>query len=60
MASTSLYLLAALVAVYVLARQVLWLTQDAKEPRVLGTRIPFLSPMLGIVGSEKEYFVHLK
>jgi hypothetical protein len=55
--STPVLVLCFLAATYVFFSFLLRLTQDAKEPPALGTSIPFVSPILGMVFGMQEFTV---
>ncbi|KAI0102133.1 cytochrome P450 [Nemania sp. FL0031] len=56
MASTLALVLGSAAAVYVFLLALLHFTQDPKEPPVIGTTIPFISPLFGIVFSGMQKF----
>lgn len=47
-------------ATYVFLSALLHLTQDAKEPPVIATQIPFLSPALGFIMGMQNFLVKLR
>lgn len=53
-------ILAGLLGLYLVLRQVLWLTQDAREPPAVATRIPFITPMIGVFKHKSKYTVHMR
>ncbi|KAI1329975.1 hypothetical protein F5Y16DRAFT_61380 [Xylariaceae sp. FL0255] len=50
----------AAVATYIVLQALLHLTQDDKEPPVMGTFIPFISPILGMKRRNSRYYNHLR
>lgn len=53
-------LLAGLVALYLGLRQWLWATQDPREPPVLETKIPFVTPVVGALKEKTGYYDRLR
>lgn len=51
---------AGLVATYVFLWALLHLTQDVREPPLLSTAIPFLSPVIGAVRWSMECYTHMR
>ncbi|KAF2870122.1 cytochrome P450 [Massariosphaeria phaeospora] len=51
---------AVLAAIYFGLRQLLWATQDAREPPAIETALPFISPILGVLRWGKDYTVQLR
>lgn len=61
MASGSSYLvLGGIVCFYVFLRLLLHFTQDATEPPVIETSIPFISPILGMIQEKSWYHIRLR
>lgn len=60
MTLTSVAGLTSLVAGYLFLRLVLVLTQDAKEPPVILTNIPFLAPLIGMLKERGDLYIKLR
>lgn len=52
--------ISSLVATYVFLQALLRLTQDAKEPELVSTSIPFLSPVFGMIRWSMDFYNHMK
>lgn len=50
----------AVIAIYVFLRLLLHYTQDPREPLLLGTGLPFLSPVIGMSRKKTKYYVNLR
>ncbi|KAI0805668.1 cytochrome P450 [Xylaria sp. FL0064] len=50
----------AVIATYMFLQVLLHLTQDSKEPRVMATSIPFVSPILGMRKRNSRYYNYLR
>ncbi|KAI1272186.1 cytochrome P450 [Xylaria sp. FL0933] len=50
----------AVIATYLFLQMLLHLTQDSKEPRVVATSIPFVSPILGMRKRNSRYYNYLR
>lgn len=57
MTSTLALCLGSLAAAYAFLSALLHFTQDAKEPPVVETSIPFVSPLLGLIPGMQNFFV---
>lgn len=61
MATTSVYLvLGSILCFYAFLRLLLHFTQDATEPPVIETSIPFISPILGMIQQKSQYHIRLR
>ncbi|KAF2260683.1 cytochrome P450 [Lojkania enalia] len=52
--------LAGLLGLYFVLRQLLLLTQDAREPPAIATTIPFITPIIGMARFKSKYTVQLR
>ncbi|KAI1074301.1 cytochrome P450 [Whalleya microplaca] len=52
--------LGSIIATYVFFGALLRLTQDAKEPALVSTSIPFLSPILGMARWNMGFYLHMR
>lgn len=50
----------AAVAVYAFLQWLLKYTQDPREPPPLGTLIPFISPIIGMMRKKTKYYIQLR
>lgn len=50
----------AIAAIYIVFRAILHFTQDAKEPLAIGTIIPFISPVLGMLAHKSKFYVRMR
>ncbi|KUI74212.1 5-beta-cholestane-3-alpha,7-alpha-diol 12-alpha-hydroxylase [Cytospora mali] len=60
MASTLTLGIGFVAAAYLFLSALLRFTQDPKEPPLLDTSIPFISPLLGLITGMQKYFVKLR
>lgn len=60
MPSTLVVAVAGATTVYVLLRALLRLTQDSREPPVVETTIPFISPILGMGSKKGEFYTFMR
>lgn len=52
--------LAGAVTVYLLLRALVRLTQDSREPPMVETTIPFITPILGMGSKKADYYIYLR
>ncbi|KAI0380529.1 cytochrome P450 [Hypomontagnella monticulosa] len=52
--------LGGLAATYLFLRFLLYLTQDPREPPAIVTRIPFISPLIGMITQKSSYYNQLR
>ena len=60
MMSALLWALGSLSTTYLFLSALLHLTQDPKEPLMLGTSIPFITPVLGMISGMQKFTVKLR
>lgn len=58
--SAAVLVLGGIAATYVFFRALLHLNQDSKEPPVVSSSIPFLSPILGMIRWSMDYYPHMR
>jgi hypothetical protein len=47
-------------SIYLLLRLLLRLTQDEREPPVILTHLPFISPLIGMIREKSQFHVRLR
>lgn len=52
--------LGGIAATYMFFWALLHLTHNAREPVLLLTSIPFISPILGMIGWSKDFYAHMR
>jgi len=52
--------LAGAVTAYLLLRALVRLTQDSREPPMVETTVPFISPILGMGSKKADYYTYLR
>ncbi|KUJ19323.1 cytochrome P450 oxidoreductase, partial [Mollisia scopiformis] len=60
MTSPLAFAIGGLVSTYVFLRLLLHYTQDGKEPPVVATTIPFISPILGMAKKKTHFYAHIR